>query len=38
MAGARAVMHLDFDVIELHAMKMQPSLQRALRHREILRV
>ena len=28
--------HLDFAIGELRDMKMQPSLERALRHREIL--
>ena len=37
MTSARVVMHLDFDVIEFRAMKMQPSLERVLRHRELLR-
>jgi hypothetical protein len=29
--------HLDFAIAEFRDMKMQPSLERALRHREILR-
>ena len=29
--------HLDFAVSEFREMKMQPSLQRALRHKEILK-
>jgi serine/threonine protein kinase len=32
-----ALGHLDFAIAEFRAMKMQPSLERALRHREILR-
>jgi tetratricopeptide (TPR) repeat protein len=32
-----AMAHLDFAIAEFRAMKMQPSLERALRHREILR-
>ena len=34
---AEAQEHLDFAVGEFQEMKMQPSLQRALRHKEILR-
>ena len=29
--------HLDFAIIEFQGKKMQPSLERALRHRDILR-
>jgi tetratricopeptide (TPR) repeat protein len=32
-----AVEHLDFCIKEFRDMKMQPSLERALRHKEILR-
>ncbi|MBI2855683.1 MAG: AAA family ATPase [Chloroflexi bacterium] len=32
-----ALEHLDFAISEFRAMKMQPSLERALRHREILK-
>jgi hypothetical protein len=32
-----AMAHLDFAIAEFRAMKMQPSLERALRHRELLR-
>ena len=32
-----AMEHLDFSIGEFRDMKMQPSLERALRHREILR-
>ena len=34
---AEAMEHLDFAIGEFRDMKMQPSLERALRHREILR-
>ena len=34
---AAAVEHLDFVVREFGEMKMQPSLERALRHRELLK-
>ena len=34
---AQAMDHLDFAISEFRDMKMQPSLERALRHREILR-
>ena len=34
---AEAVEHLDFAIREFQEMKMQPSLERALRHRELLR-
>jgi len=30
------VEHLDFSINEFREMKMQPSLERALRHKEIL--
>ena len=33
---AEAMEHLDFAIAEFQDMKMQPSLERALRHREIL--
>jgi len=32
-----AVEHLDFAIKEFREMKMQPSLERALRHKEILK-
>jgi len=32
-----AVEHLAFCIPEFHEMKMQPSLERALRHKEILK-
>ncbi len=34
---SEALEHLDFAIAELSEMKMRPSLQRALRHKEILR-
>ncbi len=34
---AEAVEHLDFAIREFQEMKMQPSLERALRHRELLK-
>ena len=34
---AEAVEHLDFAIREFQDMKMQPSLERALRHRELLK-
>ncbi len=34
---AEAVEHLDFAIREFRAMKMQPSLERALRQRELLK-
>jgi tetratricopeptide (TPR) repeat protein len=34
---ATAIEHLDFAIAEFRAMKMQPSLERALRHRELLK-
>ena len=34
---AEALEHLDFAIAEFRDMRMQPSLERALRHREILR-
>ena len=33
---AEALEHLDFAISELREMKMQPSLERALKHREAL--
>ena len=33
---AEALEHLDFAIKEFREMKMQPSLERALRHKEIL--
>ena len=33
---AEALDHLDFAIAELRGMKMQPSLERALSHRELL--
>ena len=32
-----AMAHLDFAIAEFRAMKMQPSLERALRHKELLK-
>jgi hypothetical protein len=32
-----AIEHLDFAIAEFRDMKMQPSLERALRHRELLK-
>ena len=32
-----AIEHLDFAIAELQAMKMQPALERALRHRGLLK-
>jgi hypothetical protein len=32
-----AIAHLDFAIAEFREMKMQPSLERALRHKEILK-
>ena len=32
-----AIEHLDFAISEFREMKMQPSLERALRHRELLK-
>jgi hypothetical protein len=32
-----AIEHLDFAIAEFREMKMQPSLERALRHRELLK-
>ena len=34
---AEGLEHLDFAIQELRAMKMQPSLERALRHNGLLR-
>jgi len=34
---SEAVAHLDFAIAEFREMKMQPSLERALRHKEILK-
>jgi len=34
---AEAVEHLDFAIAEFRDMKMQPSLERALRHRGLLK-
>jgi hypothetical protein len=34
---ADAIEHLDFAIAEFQAMKMQPSLERALRHRGMLK-
>ena len=34
--GIAAVAHLDFAIEEFRAMKMQPSLERALRHKGLL--
>ena len=34
---AEAIEHLDFAIREFQEMKMQPSLERALRHRELLK-
>ena len=35
--GAEAIEHLDFAIREFREVKMQPSLERALRHRELLK-
>ena len=35
--AAEALEHLDFAIAEFQDMKMQPSLERALRHRELLK-
>jgi len=34
---AQAIEHLDFAIAEFREMKMQPSLERALRHKEVLK-
>jgi hypothetical protein len=34
---AEALAHLDFAIAEFREMKMQPSLERALRHKEVLK-
>jgi hypothetical protein len=34
---AEAIEHLDFAIAEFGEMKMQPSLERALRHRGLLK-
>jgi hypothetical protein len=34
---SEAITHLDFVIPEFRDMKMQPSLERALRHKEILK-
>ncbi|MEW6188361.1 MAG: hypothetical protein AB1585_21805 [Thermodesulfobacteriota bacterium] len=34
---SEAIAHLDFVIPEFRDMKMQPSLERALRHKEILK-
>jgi hypothetical protein len=34
---AEAIEHLDFAIAELRDMKMQPALERALRHRGLLK-
>jgi hypothetical protein len=34
---ADALEHLDFAIEEFRAMKMQPALERALRHRDLLK-
>ena len=34
---AEALEHLDFAIAEFRDMKMQPSLERALRHKDILK-
>ena len=34
---AEALEHLDFSIQDFKDMKMQPSLERALRHKEILK-
>ena len=34
---ADALHHLDFAIAELQAMRMQPALERALRHKEVLK-
>jgi hypothetical protein len=35
--SAKSIEHLDFAIKEFREMKMQPSLERALRHKEILK-
>ena len=35
---SEAIAHLDFAIAEFQEMKMQPSPERALRHKEILKV
>jgi uncharacterized protein (DUF924 family) len=34
---AEALEHLDFAIAEFREMKMQPALERALRHKEVLK-
>lgn len=34
---ATAIEHLDFAIGQLHEMKMQPALERALRHKAVLK-
>ncbi len=36
-AHAEAMRHLDFAIAEFREMKMQPALERALRHKELLK-
>jgi len=36
-ARAEALTHLDFAIAELRDMKMQPALERALRHKDVLK-
>jgi len=36
-ANAEAIAHLDFAIKEFREMKMQPWLEQALRHKEILK-
>ena len=38
VSGAEALGHLDFAIAEFRDMKMQPSLECALRHKDILKV
>jgi len=35
--SVEALEHLDFAITEFREMRMQPSLERALKHREVLR-
>jgi hypothetical protein len=40
LSGSRsyeAIEHLDFAIAEFRDMKMQPSLERALRHKDVLK-
>jgi len=37
VSRAEALTHLDFAIAEFREMKMQPALERALRHKEVLK-